>query len=174
MSFDSPDINASHSGSRLLSLDSPTFPLDSSQSRTGPGGDDLSISELSLSDPDSILNKPFSLLAKFNPKPPPTPTTTTNYNEDLVTPTRANLKIGPAPEIQQVNEDGAHGGDAEVEVEDEDEEVVRQRAREKRDEKLKSDIFILKKLNAAFEQFHDSLEETGSANEVRVIPSFIR
>jgi hypothetical protein len=174
MSFDSPDINASHSGSRLLSLDSPAFPSDSSQSRTGPGGDDLSISELSLSDPDSILNKPFSLLAKFNPKPPPPLTTTTNYNEDPVTPTRANSKIGPAPEVQDVREeDEAHGGDAEVEDEDEDEdeEVVRQRAREKRDEKLKSDIFILKKLNAAFEQFHDSLEETNSANEVRVIPT---
>jgi len=169
MSFDSPDINASHSGSRLLSLDSPAFPSDSSQSRTGAGGDDLSISELSLSDPDSILNKPFSLLAKFNPKPPPLPTTTTNYNEDPVTPTRANSKIGPAAEVQdvrEVNEDEAHGGDGA----EEDEEVVRQRAREKRDEKLKSDIVILKKLNAAFEQFHEALEETSSANEVRVMP----
>ena len=170
--MDSPEIDASHSGSRLLSLDSPAFPSDSSHSRTGPGGDDLSISELSLSDPDSILNKPFSLLARFNPKPPsPPPTTLTDYNEDLATPTRANLKSGPAPEAEAVaeeKEDEGHGGDVEVEHEDEgeDEAVVKQRAQEKRDEKLKSDIFILKKLNAAFEQFHDSLEETGSANEV--------
>jgi hypothetical protein len=175
--MDSPDINASHSGSRLLSLDSPGFPSDSSHSRTGPGGDDLSISELSLSDPESILNKPFSLLARFNPKPVPPPTTTTTttteYNEDLTTPTRANLKSGPVPEVAEEKEDEAHVGD--VEVEDEDEEVLNKRAQEKRDEKLKSDIFILKKLNAAFEQFHDSLEETGSANEVGgsklVVPS---
>lgn len=47
-----------------------------------------------------------------------------------------------------------------------DEETIENREQEKRDEKLKSDIFILKKLNAAFELFHDSLEEAGSANEV--------
>src|SRR6266511_467909 len=64
MSMDSPDINATHSGSRLLSMDTPTFP---SESRTGPGGDDLSLSELSISTPSSIMDKPFSLLANFNP-----------------------------------------------------------------------------------------------------------
>jgi hypothetical protein len=158
MSLDSPDINASHSGSRLLSLDSPTFPSDSPHSRTGD--DDLSIDELSLFDPNSILNKPFSLLAKFNPKPPPPPviTTITNDTEDLATPTRASFKPDPAPE----KEDEARVR----EVEEEDEETVKKRAQEKRDEKLKSDIFILKKLNAAFELFHESLEETSSANEV--------
>lgn len=167
MSLDSPDVNVSHSGSRLLSLDPPTFPSDPSLSRTGPGEDDLSISELSLS--DSILNKPFSLLAKFNPKPPPPPPT--NHAEDLTTPTRIDVKNVAGPletqNIVEEHEDEDHDRDAEVERADkEDEEVVRQRAQEKRDEKLKSDIFILKKLNAAFELFHDSLEETGSANEV--------
>lgn len=54
--MDSLDINASHSGSRLLSLESPNFQSDSSHSRTGPGGDDLSLSELSL-DPDSIMKQ---------------------------------------------------------------------------------------------------------------------
>ncbi|KAF8907365.1 hypothetical protein CPB84DRAFT_309500 [Gymnopilus junonius] len=34
-----------------------------------------------------------------------------------------------------------------------------------REEKLQSDIFILKKLNAAFESFNGALQDTGSANE---------
>jgi len=50
-----------------------------------------------------------------------------------------------------------------------DPEVARQRARELRDEKLKSDIFILKKLNASFELFHEALQDTGSANEVSLL-----
>ena len=49
--MDSPDINATYSGSHLLSMSTPPFPLES---QTGPGGDDLLLSELSISNPDSI------------------------------------------------------------------------------------------------------------------------
>jgi len=35
-----------------------------------------------------------------------------------------------------------------------------------REEKLQSDIFILKKLNASFELFNEALQDTGSANQV--------
>lgn len=35
-----------------------------------------------------------------------------------------------------------------------------------REEKLQSDIFILRKLNASFELFNDALQDTGSANQV--------
>ena len=35
-----------------------------------------------------------------------------------------------------------------------------------REEKLQSDIFILRKLNASFELFNEALQDTGSANQV--------
>lgn len=35
-----------------------------------------------------------------------------------------------------------------------------------REEKLQSDIFILRKLNASFELFNEALQDTGSANKV--------
>jgi hypothetical protein len=161
MSLNSPDISASRSGSRLLSMDSPTFPPDSSHSRTGPGGDDLSLSELSISNPDSIMNKPFSLLARFNP-PPRSPT-------DLATPTREN-KTGASSEGHHAKGSGEIV-DAELQDE-EDTEATRKKTQELRDEKLKSDMFILKKLNTAFELFEEALEETGSANEVCSRPPF--
>lgn len=153
---DSPDFSAS--GSRLLSMDSPSFPSDSSHSsRTGPGGDDLSLSELSLGDQTPIMSKPFSLLAKFNLPPQPHP------QADLSTPTRGG-KSDVDEEL--IEEDEEH----EEEVEEvQDPEVARQRARELRDEKLKSDVFILKKLNASFELFHEALQDTGSANEVSLL-----
>ena len=152
MSIDSPDVNATHSGSHLLSMDTPTF---TSESRTGPGGDDLSLSELSISNPDSIMSKPFSLLANFNPRTRPVdPTTPTRLNESEV-----------ITEDQQLASDSK---EVEGDLEDErDAEVIQRNAQEARDEKLKSDIFILKKLNAAFDLFHEALEETGDANQVR-------
>lgn len=150
MSVNSPDINASHSGSRLLSVDSPTFPSGSSRSHTGPGGDDLSTSELSISDPDSIMNKPFSLLARYNPP---------QSHNDLATSTSQNESVA-SPE-GRLTEEGDVGP-----VQEEDAEATRKKTEELRDEKLKSDLFILKKLNAAFELFEEALEETCSANEV--------
>jgi hypothetical protein len=35
-----------------------------------------------------------------------------------------------------------------------------------REEKLQSDIFVLRKLNASFELFNEALQDTGSANQV--------
>lgn len=103
------------------------------------------------------MNKPFSLLARFNPPPRSPP--------DLATPTREN-KTGAtsSPEGHHTNESDEIV-DAELQDE-EDTEATRKKTQELRDEKLKSDMFILKKLNAAFELFEEALEETGSANEV--------
>ena len=83
--------------------------------------DDLSISELSLSD---HTLKPFTLLAT------------------------------PEPEIDP---------------EESDEPVAQQSQKHSakaREEKLQSDIFILRKLNASFELFNEALQDTGSANQV--------
>ena len=57
----------------------------------------------------------------------------------------------------------------EPELEVDTEEPVSQRHSAKaREEKLQSDIFILKKLNASFELFNEALQETGSANQVLI------
>ena len=64
-SFDLSNIDMPASGSRLLS--EPTPDISSSSSRTGHGGDDLSLSELELSDrpqSKSARRRPFSLLAQ--------------------------------------------------------------------------------------------------------------
>ncbi|KAF8810671.1 hypothetical protein BYT27DRAFT_7185768 [Phlegmacium glaucopus] len=81
------------------------------------GSNDLSISELSLS--DQTL-KPFTLLATQEPE--------TDTEEPVAQePQRHSAKV--------------------------------------REEKLQSDIFILKKLNASFELFNEALQDTGSANQ---------
>ncbi|KAK0212649.1 hypothetical protein DFS33DRAFT_1283447 [Desarmillaria ectypa] len=109
MHSDNSDLSLLASGSQLLAEQ----PLSS----TGAGGDDLSVSELLLSDRTITF-------AKSNA--PPTP-----------------------PQ-------GA--------LEDEDTESKRtpDRAREN---KLQSDLFILKKLNASMSLFSEALDNTGSANE---------
>ena len=53
--------------------------------------------------------------------------------------------------------------------EDSDEPVAQQSQKQSakaREEKLQSDIFILRKLNASFELFNEALQDTGSANQV--------
>ncbi|KAJ3516833.1 hypothetical protein NLJ89_g868 [Agrocybe chaxingu] len=142
---DSLDIHASDTGSRLLSLESPTFPSDTSSSRTGPGDNDLSLSELSLAEQTAIMSKPFSLLAKFE--------------SDVSTPTRSGAHAtADGGDVDAHNDEG----DVSIEVSDEEARLQASRLRE---EKLQSDVFILKKLNASFELFNDALRETGSANE---------
>jgi hypothetical protein len=130
----SSDITFEASGSRLLS-ESPLLP---SSSGTGPGGDDLSISELSLSDRTVIFQKPFSLLA-----PDPLVPTHDDDNLDL-----------------DAEKDGL-GNKAE------DSEQEKRHLAKVREEKLQSDIFILKKLNASFALFNEALHDAGSANQVR-------
>ncbi|PBK74343.1 hypothetical protein ARMSODRAFT_951975 [Armillaria solidipes] len=109
-SSDSSDLSLLASGSQLLAEQ----PLSS----TGAGGEDLSVSELSLSDRTVTFAKS---------KDPPTPP-----------------------------QEGA--------IEDEDVESKRASDRT-RENKLQSDLFILKKLNASMTLFNEALDNTGSANE---------
>lgn len=149
MSFDdSADMSFPESGeSRLMSESL----FSGSSSQTGPGGDDLSLSELSLSDRTALFQKPFSLLAQPEPA---TPVQSGSHSRD------------------DAEEDGEDGGDIDSEGEgntilaEEDERIKRNSAKT-REEKLQSDIFILKKLNASFALFNEALEDTESANEVR-------
>jgi len=127
-------------GSRPLSESSVQF-----SSNTGPGGDDLSISELSLS--SRVFQRPFSLLAH---------------------PTQDQEPTTPTHDVSHVLCDAE--GEYEVDSEEnaEDTEKSRRLAAKLREEKLQSDAFILKKLNASLALFNETLSDTESANEVRL------
>ncbi|KAG6861102.1 hypothetical protein C0995_004039 [Termitomyces sp. Mi166 len=132
-SLDSSDIFPAN-GSQLLS----ESPLAlSSSSRTGLGGDDLSLSELSLTDRTPVAHKPFSLLA------PTTDSSSTRLS----------------------GWDGDTEGDVREDTNDKQGEHDKRHAAKLREDKLQSDIFILKKLNASFALFNEALQNTGSANQ---------
>ena len=126
-SFNSNIIPDGPSRSRLLS-ESPLLASYASSSRTGPGGDDLSVSELSLN--DRLGRRPFSLLP---------------HNEDTTFTARQPDDVDNNPE--QRNEP----------------QTPRVRTR---DEKLQNDLFVLRKLNAAFAAYNDALRTTESSSEV--------
>ncbi|KAK7460641.1 hypothetical protein VKT23_009358 [Stygiomarasmius scandens] len=84
----------------------------------------------------SSPSKPFSLLAK-----PPTPPT-------------------PTPTRQNETEDDGEGFDDDKDVS----QAPRKSART-REEELQSDLFVLRKINTAFMEFNDALDNVGSANE---------
>ncbi|KAA1473935.1 hypothetical protein DENSPDRAFT_931300 [Dentipellis sp. KUC8613] len=128
------------SGSRLLS-ESPgfaSFPSSSSIPSTGPGGDDLSLSELSLTDRRS-KQKPFSLLAQ-----------PTDNHDSVDVDENDNAEEDEGKELA--------GGV-------EDEEAKERLAARMREEKLQNDLFVLKKLNAAFNVYNKALAETESATD---------
>ena len=131
---------ASELDSRLLSqaLPSPD-PLDASH--TGPGGPDLSLSELSLS--DKPYNPRFSLLA-----PPLAP-------------------LHLSADQSAILEDEQEGGADVDERDDADNTMMQHAVAEKaREEKLQSDLFILKKLNASFAVLNDALQASMGATQV--------
>lgn len=142
----SSDFVVDESGSRLLS-ESLGHPSSSRSLSTGRGGDDLSLSELSLTDlppTQGFRHRPFSLLAQ------PRPSDTINGSGD-------DSAILEEPE--------GEGGLNET-IRLEDEEKARKVAERTREEKLQSDLFVLKKLNSAFEVYKEALRETKSSTEV--------
>ncbi|KAF4599861.1 hypothetical protein EYR40_006965 [Pleurotus pulmonarius] len=134
------------SSSRRLMSESPLLPSRYSESDTGPGGADLSISELSLSDRDEISSRPFSLLARPDPVPSTPPT--------------KERELGDNSGEEEDPLDPDEEGDETI-----DQDKIKRIASRTREEKLRSDIFILRKLNAAFAAFNEGLEDAGSANE---------
>lgn len=140
---------ASEQDSHLLSQSLPSpDPFDaSSRTHTGPGGADLSFSELSLSDKPYTHDAPrFSLLA-----PPPAPP-------------RLSADQSTILEGDEYEESGATS----VDEHDDANHTVMQRAvaHKTREEKLQSDLFILKKLNASFAVLNDALLATKGATQV--------
>lgn len=139
------------SDSQLLagSLPSPE-PFDS-LSHTGPGGADLSLSELSLSDKDTenfhFHDRPrFSLLA---------PTATASQSQTF------------SPDQSRILEDDEYeeGNDEDSENDVNTTVIGRLAAAKAREDKLQSDLYVLKKLNASFALFNDALRSTQTATE---------
>jgi hypothetical protein len=137
-------------------------------SYTAPNDADLSISELSLAEKPSIQEQqPFSLLAR--PRPRPTrdlvqTTSETNDNDDQ------NQDTKPAPEGQEVApREEEDKDDAPDEVDEATTTAAaKQSVTRAREERLKQDLFVLRKLNAAFAAYNDALEETRSSTDVSV------
>lgn len=144
----SSDFHLSESGSRLLS-ESFLAP-SSSLPRTGHGGDDLSLSELSIHDhepplPQHAGRRKFSLFAQ-----PPSPE---QGDESAVADDEAEEDLGAVAADQTMRP--------------EDVERAQRVAAKSREEKMQSDLYILKKLNSALEVYKDALKETKSSTEVR-------
>jgi hypothetical protein len=142
MYSDLSDLSFLESGSHLLSESTPQF-----SSNTGPGGDDLSISELSLSDRVRVFQRPFSLLAQ--PQVAQEPTTPNRDGSDV-----------------PYDGEGELEGELDQDQNDVDAEKNKRLTAKSREEKLQSDAFILKKLNASFALFNETLADTAAANEV--------
>jgi len=137
MSFTSADT-PSVAGSSILRQSPPFL----SQSHTGPGGADLSLSELYISDRNDdspAATRPFSLLPERN---------------------------------GGIEEERSFFSDSGGVVEEEDEEATIHKRRDsagearQREERLQRDLFVLKKLNASFSLYNEALKDARSSTEV--------
>lgn len=137
------------SDSQLLSGSLPSPEPFDSPSHTGPGGADLSLSELSLSDKDTenfrFHDRPrFSLLA-------PTAATSQTFSPD-------QSRILEDDEYEEGNDEGSENHvDTTI--------IGRVATAKAREDKLQSDLRVLKKLNASFALFNDALRSTQTATE---------
>jgi DASH complex subunit Duo1 len=159
-------------GSRLLS-ESPQFSLASasSGSHTGPGGSDLSLSELYL---DNRLPERHSQ-ARDNQKTRPSIAQALGFvapldQSDDRSGALEALEEGGEEEEGDVqgwegdnDEDSIVSADMTVRVEDADRTRLVAQSRE---EKLQSDLFVLRQMNSAFAAYSDALRATQAGTEV--------
>lgn len=138
-------------GSRLMS-ESP-LPRGTSLDNRDNIEADLSLSELSVAEPPRRLER-FSLLAP--------------RQQDSLRLEEGDSLFSEVAEEAELGEENE-----ESDEDDEDNTVKREQdqraAAQSREEKLRSDIFVLRKLNSAFGSFDEALQETTSANQVRRI-----
>ncbi|KAJ4002072.1 hypothetical protein F5050DRAFT_795593 [Lentinula boryana] len=146
----SSDLSLDTYGSRLLS-ESPMLPSTLSSHA------DLSISELSLSDrPSPSSSKPFSLLAR-----PASPST----------PVQTHPSVSNEDDDPDLDNDDGETTQRQVTVDNDEQASTEEREQAKRtkaklrEDKLQSDTFALRKLNAAFSSFNEALDGVGDANE---------
>lgn len=108
---------------------------------SSPGNNDadLSISELSISEPVAGPSQPFSLLAR--PSQPPIPC------------------LNDISEVNMDNEDVE-------EKKDMDMGATKHSVVRAREERLRQDLFILRKLNSSFSLYNDALNDTQTSTDV--------
>jgi len=172
-SFDSAGLPAG--GSRLLSQ-SPQFSFvsTSSSSNTGPGGDDLSVSELY---PQNDVPGKEAHTGR-NPKTRPSIAQVLGFGAPLELDQSDDRSMLGALDEGGEEEDGDRGerddenyGDeiteeADVTVRGNGEDTDRTGiAAQSHEEKLKSDLSLLRRLNGAFEVYNDALREAQSGTE---------
>lgn len=163
-SFDSANILSG--GSRLLSQ-SPQFSFESASSstHTGPGGDDLSLSELCLDDSLPKEAPP----TRHNSKTRPSIAQALGFGGPLDDQS-GDLSVLDA--LDEEEDAGApedeEGAEADVTVRVADEDVDKTSiAAQSREEKMQSDLFVLRQLNGVFAVYNDALREAQSGTEVR-------
>jgi hypothetical protein len=156
-SFD--PVNLLSGDSRLLSQ-SPQFSFNSasssSHSHTGPGGDDLSLSELY---PDHRL-----------PKTRTRPSIAQALGFGAPVDQSGDLSALGALEEEDagdVGEDGGAEADVTVRLGGEDAEKTTVGTTQSREEKLQNDLFVLRQLNGAFAVYNDALRESQGGTEVK-------
>ncbi|KAI9465426.1 hypothetical protein BJY52DRAFT_1243912 [Lactarius psammicola] len=161
-------------GSQLLS-ESPQFSLTSvcSSSRTGPGGDDLSLSELY---PDDPLPQRPAQARRNDPKTRPSIAQALGFGAPIVHSQDASVSGVPEEEEEGEGERGGEvwegdddGNDdsaaADVTVRAGEDADPTHLATQSREEKLRSDLFVLRQLNGAFAAYNDALRETQVGTE---------
>lgn len=153
--FTLPD--SSNAGSRLLSED-----LFAPSSSNQPVLADLSLSDLSLDDRSKqnvggIPRRPFSLLAKpFQKKP----LFRATQNESAIV--DEEEEVGEGEDQEEAEEDEGLNQT----MTQEDLEARRREVAKTREEKLQNDLFVLRKLNGAFDVYKQALKDTKSSTEV--------
>jgi hypothetical protein len=169
-------------GSRLLSQ-SPQFSFDSagSSTHTGPGGDDLSLSELSLDNNNNSNSLPTTkkapqTAAGRHPKTRPSIAQALGFGAPLEDRSEDPSVLDVLQEGEEEagvgvgvgeDEEGAEA-DVTVRVGDEAADIVNRTsiAAQSREEKLQSDLFVLRQLNGAFAVYNDALREAQGGTEV--------
>ena len=118
---------------------------------------DLSLSELSINDrPEPQVHQPFSLLARPSVVPPVIAV------EDDVAEDDENVE-GDKTEVLPVEDPEREPA--------QDPEAARRSSAHAREERLKQDLFVLRKLNSAFSLYNDALGDAQSNSEVLQLPS---
>jgi hypothetical protein len=172
-SFDSANLLSG--GSRLLSQ-SPQFSFNSassSSSHTGPGGDDLSLSELNLTE----RGEPQTQARHHNPKSRTRPSIAQALGFGAPVPLEQldDLSVlGALEEEEDAGEEREEEEGAEAEVDADvtvrvghGEDVEKTGiATQSREEKFQSDLFVLRQLNGAFAVYNDALREAQGGTEV--------
>jgi hypothetical protein len=179
-SFDSANLLSG--GSRLLSQ-SPQFSFNSASSssaHTGPGGDDFSLSELNLTERETqtqTQTRPHNAKSRTRPSIAQAlgfGAAALDQSDDLSV-------LGALEEDAGEEREEEEGIEAEAEAEadvtvrvghGEDAEKTGVAA-QSREEKLQSDLFVLRQLNGAFAVYNDALREAQGGTEVspKAMPS---